>query len=395
MAKNGRKKWSVEAKGGYGYVIPCDQYSKEILQTHQSSVYSLQMNHRALVSDSCYYDQLFGFPSLSVGLLLADYNHARMQREKTPYASDAGYMLAAYAAFSRDIFRGNKFSLNYTFENGIGWCSKPYDGFTNEDNEFIGNPLSIYFGFGLYARYCVAPHWELILGGELKHFSNGALDRPNKGINTSGISVGAKYYIQPVEPVRKVEYKSFFNPYFFIDISAGWDMNSLMGEWQISIDREKAGDEKYRTKDFKVYSGATIHVAPMYRYSLRYAVGIGLDYSYVPYTGTLQREDEMYRFLEREYSKHVVSLGLYHEVYYKRLTLNLGLAYYLHRELGKMDELFGKPYNETLGLKYALTRSGNVYVGYYVRAHLFRADHMELNIGFRLKTGKGYKTKTW
>ena len=178
------------------------------------------MNHRALVSDSCYYDQLFGFPSLSVGLLLADYNHARMQREKTPYASDAGYMLAAYAAFSRDIFRGNKFSLNYTFENGIGWCSKPYDGFTNEDNEFIGNPLSIYFGFGLYARYCVAPHWELILGGELKHFSNGALDRPNKGINTSGISVGAKYYIQPVEPVRKVEYKSFFNPYFFIDISA-------------------------------------------------------------------------------------------------------------------------------------------------------------------------------
>lgn len=170
-------------------------------------MYSLQMNHKALASDSSIYDRLFGFPSLSVGLLLADYHRICMQRKTTAYRSGTGRMLAVYAAFSRDLFRSKRFSLDYRFENGLGWCSRPNDGFTNEDNEFVGSPLSIYFGFGLYAGHRVAPQWELTLGGEFKHFSNGALDRPNKGINTAGASIGAITFsrvklLVTLEPVR-------------------------------------------------------------------------------------------------------------------------------------------------------------------------------------------------
>lgn len=213
--KEWKKKWSVEARGGWGYAIPSDPYAKEMLRTHHSSMYSLQMNHKALASDSSIYDRLFGFPSLSVGLLLADYHRINMQRKTTAYRSGTGRMLAVYAAFSRDLFRSKRFSLDYRFENGLGWCSRPYDGFTNEDNEFVGSPLSIYFGFGLYAGYRVAQQWELTLGGEFKHFSNGALDRPNKGINTAGASIGAKYYIQPGEAARNAGTRSSFVPYFF------------------------------------------------------------------------------------------------------------------------------------------------------------------------------------
>lgn len=81
--------------------------------------------------------------------------------------------------------------------------------------------------------------------------------------------------------------------------------------------------------------------------------------------------------------------------YYKRLAMHMGLAYYLHRQLGGIDVEYGKPYNETLGIKYALTRSGNVYLGYHVRAHLFRADHMEFKVGFRVRTGKGCQRDSW
>lgn len=64
------KRWSIEAKGGWGYMIPCDEYAQELIRTHHSSVYSLQMSHRALATDSCQYDQLFGFPSLLCGTTL-------------------------------------------------------------------------------------------------------------------------------------------------------------------------------------------------------------------------------------------------------------------------------------------------------------------------------------
>lgn len=89
------KRWSIEAKGGWGYMIPCDEYAQELIRTHHSSVYSLQMSHRALATDSCQYDQLFGFPSLSVGLLFADYHRIKLQKENTPYISGTGYMMGA------------------------------------------------------------------------------------------------------------------------------------------------------------------------------------------------------------------------------------------------------------------------------------------------------------
>lgn len=393
--KDWTKRWAIEAKGGWGYMIPCDEYAKELIRTHHSSVYSLQMSHRALMADSCQYDQLFGFPSLSVGLVFADYHRIKLQKENTPYVSGTGYMLGAYASFSRDIFRSNRFSFNYTFENGFGWCSRPYDGFNNEDNELIGSPLSIYFGFGLYARYRITPQWELVLGGELKHFSNGAVDRPNKGINTTGISIGAKYYLQPTEPIRKVTFKTPFDSYFFVDLSAGWDVNSSMGEWLINSYHTTPDSPKYHTKDYKIYSGATVHATAMYRYSRRYASGIGLDYTYFPYTDILKEEDEKLGYHDQTYSKHSVAVVARHEVYYKRLTMYMGLAYYLHRERGGVASVFEKPYYETLGIKYALTRNGNIYIGYHVKAHLLRAEHMELNLGFRLKTGNGQKEKSW
>ena len=88
--KDWTKRWAIEAKGGWGYMIPCDEYAKELIQTHHSSVYTLQMSHRALVTDSCQYDQLFGFPSLSAGLIFADYHRIRLQKTNTPYTSGTG-----------------------------------------------------------------------------------------------------------------------------------------------------------------------------------------------------------------------------------------------------------------------------------------------------------------
>lgn len=393
--KNWTRRWAIEAKGGWGYMIPCDEYAKEFIKSHHSSVYSVQMSHRSLVTDSCQYDQLFGFPSLSLGLIFADYHRIKLQKANTSYTSKTGYMLGAYASFSRDLFHSNKFSFNYTFENGLGWCSRPYDGFNNEDNELIGSPLSIYFGLGLYARYRITSQWELVLGGELKHFSNGAIDRPNKGINTTGISIGAKYYLQPTESIGKVAFKTPFSPYFFIDLSAGWDINSSMGEWLINNYHSTPDSPKYHTKDYKIYSGATVHATAMYRYGRRYASGIGLDYTFFPHTNVLKEEDEKLGYHNQTYCKHSVAVVARHEIYYKRFTMYVGLAYYLHRKQGGVATEFGKPYYETLGIKYALTRNRNVYLGYHVKAHLLRADHMELNLGFRLKAGNGRKEKVW
>lgn len=172
---------------------------------------------------------------LEGGFLLADYSHIRLHMENrhTPYISGLGYMAAAYGAFRRDIVRSGRFSLSYSLENGIGLSTRPYNRVDNIDNELIGSPVSVYFGLGLQGKCRVARHWELYASVDLKHFSNGALDRPNKGANTVGLSAGLRYYPVPEKllfPVRNRQGKTF-DKYFYCDISVGWAAKSLIDEW--------------------------------------------------------------------------------------------------------------------------------------------------------------------
>lgn len=71
-------------------------------------------------------------------------------------------------------------------------------------------------------------------------------------------------------------------------------------------------------------------------------------------------------------------------VFYKQFSLYFSLGYYLHRHTGHLSREFEKPYYETLGLRYTFPFLKNVYVGYHVKAHLFRADHIEFNVGWRI-----------
>lgn len=55
--------------------------------------------------------------------MLLDYSRVRlhMDNRHAPYDSGLGYMVAAYAAFKRDVVRASRFTLAYSFENGIGF----------------------------------------------------------------------------------------------------------------------------------------------------------------------------------------------------------------------------------------------------------------------------------
>lgn len=226
---------SFGAAAGWAYLLGLDDYAQELIHSHRTLFYTLNAAYRALPGDRSLYDSAFGYPMLEGGFLLADYSHIRLHMENrhTPYISGLGYMAAAYGAFRRDIVRSGRFSLSYSLENGIGLSTRPYNRVDNIDNELIGSPVSVYFGLGLQGKCRVARHWELYASVDLKHFSNGALDRPNKGANTVGLSAGLRYYPVPEKllfPVRNRQGKTF-DKYFYCDISVGWAAKSLIDEW--------------------------------------------------------------------------------------------------------------------------------------------------------------------
>lgn len=377
--------WGMEVEGAR--LLSSEEYDRDFIRSHGARYYGLNVRFQPLRAYGDAYDRAFRFPSLEFGLLLGDFHDIHFYRERgnPSLHSGAGYMVAAYGAFRRDILSAGPFRLNYLFENGIGWSSRPYDGHTNPDNELVGSPFSVYFSMGLGGRLLLGPRWEASLAFRFRHFSNGALDRPNKGINTVGVSAGVRYRLP--SPGESSEMPAAFDTpvrkRFYLDLSVGWIARTFIEDWIHSVNTSP-DDPAYRTRDFRLYSGIGTSLAAMYRYGIRFASGVGVDYSYLPYVDDMERTDRMRQREGLSYSRHCLGLSLRHEVFYKHFSLYFSLGYYLHRAVGGLSHEFEKPYYETLGLRYTLPFCERLYIGYHVKAHLFRADHIEFNVGCRI-----------
>lgn len=377
---------SLGASVESAYLLTSDEYARQFVQSHGVRYYNFHIRFKPLPGHP--YDDAFRSPSLEFGVLAADFRDIRLFRLEDPSRlSGMGGMFTLYGAFRRDLVSTSCFRLNYVLENGVGWSTRPYDGLQNPDNELIGAPFSVYFGMGVGGTFCIGKQWELSLGVNFRHFSNGAFDRPNKGSNTVGVSLGVSRTLSvpssSESQASSCRTLSLFHRRLYVDLSVGWMGHTLMDEWFYSL-YSPSDDPRHRTRHFRVYSALDVSASAMYRYALRFASGIGLDYGYLPYVDEVAAYDRM-NHTEDRYSRHSLGLSLKHEVFYKQLSLYLGVGYYLYRHTGHLSHEFEKPYYETIGLRYTLPfGSDTFYVGYHVKAHLLRADGMEFNVGLRL-----------
>lgn len=379
----------VGAAAGWGQVLGVGEFGKEAVRSHGLRTYSVQAGWQALPTDTNRYDRAFGFPTFEGGLLLADYGDVRLQSPLSgaDYASGMGRMVAAYAGFRRDVVRTGRFAFGYSLENGVGVSTRPYNRIDNVDNQLIGSRFSVYLKMGFHASFRINRHWEAGAGFAFRHFSNGGLDRPNKGANSMEGNVRLAYSVAPQPPPAPAPLpKEKFPKRLYADVSAAWVMKTLLDEWLYDYLVLQPGDPAYRTGHYRIHSALDVSAALMYRYSRKYASGLGLEYTYAPYARDIARFDELCDRPDYGPHKcHVAGLSLRHEVFYKRVSLHMSLGAYLYRKMGFLAHTDEKPYYETVGVRYYLPLAGDrFYVGYNVKAHLLKADCMQLRLGVRL-----------
>lgn len=378
------KHFSIHAGTHFGKILKADEYVTDFLKQGSNQIYNIAVGYRSLPSDSNWYASDFNYPVFTAGVVIGDFHRIRMFKEASHvnYQSRMGTVFGLYGAFSRKLFNVGNFSMDYTLENGLAYGSNPYNSVNNVDNELIGSSFVFYFGAGLYVNYLIGGHWELGAGVEFKHFSNGALDRPNKGANSAGIGIKARYYLdrQP-QHLPKLPYRAF-NRHFYYNLSVGVAGKTLLDEWLLYYYNTPKEDAKYRTGQYKIYPAATLSADAMFRYARRYGSGIGVDVFYSPYANRIREIDEA-AGKDLKHNEWSVGIVLKHEVYYKNLALSMSLGYYITREMGSLSNVDEKPYYERLGLRYYFPKWGNMFVGYHVKAHLTKADLMEFCVGIQ------------
>lgn len=387
--------YSIGGGGSISHLFNISMRGEKLVKRGWGGNYSLFMTSQANPLDTAIsvYDRVFGFPTLEAGVQLLDFSHTHLHTGDTPYVSSLGCVWNAYIGFRRDIYRNRKWSFGYSLENGLAYCSRPFNTYSNIDNDMIGQHLSLYFGCGLYAGYRIASAVEVSLGVEYKHVSNGATDRPNKGSNSYGLAVRARCDVnrpatdkgQTFEQ-RLACLQAFrrepFNPYLYLDVNASVGFRTMYEEWVLYRDILPEDDPRFCKDGLGLHTVWNASIVPMFRYNQVHASGIGLEYSFGGYSGRSPLiEKECGLTGSYKHSKHVLSIAAHHEVYYKQLSLAMSVGTYLFRQHGWVGKKFEPPVIETVGIRYYPKFFKPFYVGYNLKANLGKAYSMEVKVG--------------
>lgn len=101
------------------------------------------------------------------------------------------YQGAPIVHFSERLWLG----YEWRFGAAFGW--KHYDEETGDGNTAVSTPVTAMLGAGVKLNYALSDRWQLSLGVNGTHYSNGNTSWPNAGVNAIGVMIGVTYIISP------------------------------------------------------------------------------------------------------------------------------------------------------------------------------------------------------
>jgi len=336
---------------GYGDIMPTTEFVegdnlKGVPLTRYQS-YSLKMLWQN--PGYTHWQQVFKAPYYGVGVSLNNFYNA----------DEIGYPVSIYGVIGMPLKRWGKLAIHSEFQFGmaVGW--KHYEAEDNAYNMAIGSPITVHVTGELNALYNLTKHTDIGIGTGFVHFSNGGMERPNRGVNILSTTAKLNYHFGGRPPVSDVKLKTSKPKKRSLLLMLGYGNHQLV-------------EHELDTNYFAIGGISAIYLEQL---SQAFRVGIGTDLNYwwglnANPDGTIAPRDE---------SNLTVGLVLQPEVIIDRLTLVGGVGIYArHRNYGDFTEWY-----QRLGARYDIYK--NMSLGVNVRAINFMlAEFMEFNLAYRI-----------
>ena len=285
--------------------------------------------------------------------------------------------------FSFYVFQGARIarfspraSLNYEWNFGLSAGWKPYDNYYNSYNGAVGSRMNAYINAGVYINWAFSRYFDLIVGGDFTHFSNGNTKFPNAGINTAGAKIGLVYNFNRTEEDLS---KSLYQPVttrFPRHIS--YDV-VLFGSWR----RKGVWVGEKQIASPNAYPVAGFNFAPMYNFNNYFRAGLSVDAQFdesanikdYKLVGTYGDDIKFHRPPFRE--QFAVGLSLRAELVMPIFSINVGIG---RNMIYSGDDTEG--FYQILALKTYVTRHLFLHVGYQL-SKFKDPNNLMLGIGYR------------
>ncbi|MDR2084192.1 MAG: acyloxyacyl hydrolase [Bacteroidales bacterium] len=373
-----KKHLSIEGQVSFGKMAKLDSKIKEVLLSNDVRFYDLSLNYNTLPSDSSRFASAYNYPTFGLGFTVADFSSVHLTNQSR---INTIFVLSGF--IDRNLIRNKHLSFGYKLNAGLAYANNPYDPIKNPDNIFISSPLMVYIGFGFNVKYKPVNRLAIGLSADFRHISNGRTGMPNKGINMFSAGVSATYYLDKQQSdFTKIHKNDKYRKHLIYHLALHSGIQSSIEEW--SLYSEKEADPAKKKTDFQKYPIISLSADIMYRYSLKFGTGIGVDLFYTSHTDKLKEWDSALSGINtsrQEYNPLSVGLSINQEVYYKNLSLFVAVGYYVYRELGLQKK---EKFYQRAGFRYYLPPTNSVFMGISIKAHKFcTADYLEFSIGYK------------
>ncbi len=336
-----------EIKSHYGFTIPHHEKMKYLIN---SNIGIVEINYSIKTDGSKPWQHDWRFPEMGAGYLIGGLGNI----------NTFGFSQSLFWFFGVPVMETDRVLLKYRIGTGIAYLSEKYDYRSNYYNIVIGSHINAHLHFSLL---CDIRPFELPLyisaGFAYNHFSNGAIETPNLGINQVSTSLGIKYMYSMYDyslPKRQLQY---------------------MYNSELEFSAYYAGSIKENsTYENKKYFINSISVDAGSRLTKKRSIGGGINFIFDPSLKTLM-EDKYNNFT----NLFRVGIHAYHELYF---TDKLSMPFYL----GTYILNFYKPENKKiwiyskLGIRYTFNEL--IFVNVILKTHTSVADYIEFGVGIRL-----------
>ena len=267
-----------------------------------------------------------------------------------------GNGLGVYPFMIIKLAKSSKLDLNFRYGGGIVYISKIYEANHYPTNIAISTPINILIDFRVNLVYHFNRNIDLQLSALANHISNGAIKKPNYGLNSMGFGVGFTYKLNDAEPIKTPPSNFILKqPYILL---TGTGAVKEVGD---------AGGPKYYPLSLLI-----TYIKPL---SSIIELGASLDITY----------DKSVRFHLRKNGLNYnppnddYSIGLS-----TRLTLPLDklsifgdLGIYLYQPNPRFPKVY-----QRIGTSYSILRNTSIVIS--LKTHYNIADHIEFGIAFQL-----------
>ena len=357
------KSKSIEAFYQNGRLLQTNSFVRGHNSFHESidDFQAFSLRFKWHTNGSKLWEQVYNNPEYGIGFFMGNFDHS----------PELGNPIAVYGFFSSPIFKTNNFSINYDAGFGLTFNWESFELGQNANNIAIGAEQSVYIDLGLKLKYQLSKNWSIGAGVSFTHFSNGALKKPNMGINTLAPKLLLSYDITRNQKNIINDKIPPFQPKNNLSVSTYFGLKNVLYE-RNDVDTIVANKGVY----YPIYGLSSVID---WQLTYKSKVGLGMTFGYFGAANSILTAKNGKLIKNNASLKDGFEISIFpsYELLVSKVSLVIQPGLYIYRR--KYENQTPRFY-QRIGLKYNFWRK--YFVGINLHAYNFYvSDYIEWHIG--------------